>query len=137
MQDEQNRQATLRALPGMETQQAQYTSGIDAANIDRARQEIAQKRLADMGVYSEGMKAWAAQQMANAVPAAAQAGGLLGMGGLLGTGIGSPGGVLGTGWGGGSATKGGTLGFGYVGDTLAAPVSAPIAAVTSVLGGGK
>lgn len=137
LQDEANRQSAISQLPGQELNAANYQSGVDSNNINRATNEITQGRLASQGQYAQGMQAWAAQQMANAVQQPSGGGGLLS--GLIPGG--SSGGFLNTGLGAKdtTATSGGVLGHGYAGDIIGAPVAAPVAAikgVSSALGGG-
>lgn len=68
MQDEQNRQRWLQMQPGAELQAAQYGSNVENQNIGRALGDVTQQRAYDMGKYAEAMRAWAAQQTANAAP---------------------------------------------------------------------
>jgi len=67
-QDEQNRLGQLGQLVGQEGNLAQYQTGLQSGNIGRATSEIGQNRAYDMNRYNEAMKAWAAQQSANAIP---------------------------------------------------------------------
>lgn len=68
MQDELNRQKWLGMLPDQELQTAQYQGNVANQNIDKSLQELNRGRAYDMSRYAEGMKGWAAQKTANAVP---------------------------------------------------------------------
>lgn len=67
-QDEQNRQTNLRALPGMELQQAGYNDGVNKYNIEGAKNEMLQRRAFDSNSYNEAMKGWASIKTAAATP---------------------------------------------------------------------
>jgi hypothetical protein len=68
MQDEQNRLNSQNQLAGQEASLANYKTGIQNTNTGYALNDITQQRGYDMGKYSEAMKAWAAQNTANAMP---------------------------------------------------------------------
>lgn len=66
IQDEANRQNILSALPGMQMQKAQYETGIQQYNIDKALAEEAAKRDFELQKYKEQMSAWGAKETADA-----------------------------------------------------------------------
>jgi len=68
MQDEQNRQKWLQMLPGQELAAANYDTGVQDTNINRAGSEITQGRLWDTNRYNEAMRAWGAEKTAAATP---------------------------------------------------------------------
>jgi hypothetical protein len=68
MQDESNRLNQLGQLPGADLAAANYQSGRQDTNINRALSEIAQKRALQQGQYNEAMRAWAAEKTGNAAP---------------------------------------------------------------------
>lgn len=68
MQDETNRLNSVNNLVGQELGLANYDANLQNTNIGRATTEIGQQRTYDMNKYNEAMRAWAAQQTANAMP---------------------------------------------------------------------
>ncbi len=68
MQDEQNRLQMLGQLPGAELNAANYLSGRQDTNINRALGEVTQNRLAQNTQFAEAMRAWGARETAKATP---------------------------------------------------------------------
>ena len=68
MQDETNRLNGVNNLATQELNLANFDKGVQDTNIGRATSEIGQQRTYDMNKYNEAMRAWAAQQTANAMP---------------------------------------------------------------------
>jgi hypothetical protein len=89
---------------------ARQTGNVNTANsanqynIQNALQDLGNQNAYNANAYNQQMSAWGAGQTANAMQNAANQPnpGLLGMGGFLGTGLGSQNGILGTGIGGNS-----------------------------------
>ena len=91
MQDEANRQKWLQTSPGNELQAAQYNTNLQDKNISRALTEVNVGRSMQQNQFNEAMRAWAAEQsgqtMVRAAEEGTKSGGLLGSGGILGTGL--------------------------------------------------
>jgi hypothetical protein len=74
MQGEEMRQAALGALPGMELSRAQYSSGIQGANIGNIFDQAGQINDANLRKYEAQMAAWAAQKQAEATRSSSSGG---------------------------------------------------------------
>ena len=68
IQDEQNRLKGLSQLQAAELGTAGFRRGTQQYNIDKALQDVLQKRAADMSAYKEQMGAWGAEKTAAATP---------------------------------------------------------------------
>lgn len=77
MQDEMNRQKWLQMMPGLEQQTASFDQGVQDKNISRALQELNIGRAMQQGQFTEAMKAWAAEKMAQASRGGGDSGGFL------------------------------------------------------------
>lgn len=65
-QDELNRQKWLGMLPGMDMAQAQYQTGLQDKNVNRALTEVNVGRNMQQQQYNEAMRAWGAEKTAQA-----------------------------------------------------------------------
>lgn len=68
IQDEQNRLQGLQGLNQAELQAAQQAQGVQGQNIERALQDITQKRYADLEAYKEELRQWGSERTAQATP---------------------------------------------------------------------